>query len=124
MSVQVVITTTATIHIAVYVAAIHLDVCLTRTIDTLQLIISATGLLLHVTTSDGSNLTTTEYAVTYVSAIDGHIRLVDGTVVDISTTKQTARIRQQRVRSLLGVVFYLLLIVLVKVLGRCVIATC
>ena len=97
MSSQVIVTATATKHIAVYVAATHPYVCLTRTIDALQFIIGTTGFLFHVTASDGRNLTAAEDAVAYISAIDGYIRLIDGTVVDITAAEHTAGFFQERI---------------------------
>ena len=123
MSVQVVVTTTATKYIAVYVTTIHLYVRLTRTIDVLQFIIGTTFFLLHITTSNSRYLTATEDAVTNVSTIDGHNGLINGTVVDISTTKHTSSFLQERIGRSFRVVLNLLLEALVKVRGLFVVAT-
>ena len=88
-------------------AIIHFHMGFTWTIDTLQLITGTASLRFHIATTDSCNLATAEDAVAHHTSIEDHVGLVDGTVVDIATAKQTAGIFQFGVGHVLGVVFYL-----------------
>ena len=92
---QVVIASTTSEDITVYVAFKKFYTCSTGLINALQrtdAIIRATGL--DDTTSDSSNLTTSEEGVTYMTAIHLDVGDIHTTIIDITTTEDTATIIQ------------------------------
>ena len=107
MTTQVVAASAAAKHIAVYLSAIHLDVCLTRTIETFQRVsgLAVGSGLADAATTDCGNLATTEKAATHMTVIELYLRFVNNTVVDVSTTKQAAGILEEGVGGGFGVVF-------------------
>ena len=90
---QVVVASTTTKDIAVYLAVEHINACPTSLVDTLQgtdtVVLSGS---LDDTTSDSGNLTASEEGVTYYAAIHLDIGNIHTTVVDITTTEDTATI--------------------------------
>ena len=92
---EVVIASTATEDIAVYFTFIESYIGLACLINSLQgtyaIILSGS---IDDTTSDGSNLTATKEGVTYVTAIHLDVGDIHTTVVDITTTEDTATIIQ------------------------------
>ena len=90
---QVVIASTTTKDIAVYLAVEHINACPTSLVDTLQgtdtVVLSGS---LDDTTSDGSNLTTTKECITNYAAIHLDVGDIHTTVVDITTTEDASTV--------------------------------
>ena len=90
---QIVVASTATKDITVYLAVEHIYACPTSLVDTLQgtdtVVLSGS---LDDTTTDGCNLTTTKECITHYATIHLDVGNIHTTVVDIATTEDTATI--------------------------------
>ena len=92
---QVVVAAATAENVTMYVTFIEFHIGSTGFIDTLQrtdAVVRSAGI--DNTTTNGRNLTTTKEGITYMAAIHLDVSDVHTTVVDISTTKDTATIKQ------------------------------